>query len=143
MKTWQAQETAEFSLETFRRWVVCFQEMAPNLLRKARKLLAEMKPGWKYEKDRRLFKTTVPDVKAELYQLFVLREYFNYLVAEEDYFPWLIFLRSTRFGADGKGLTRDNAPCLTGRQARAGPKRRCKIKSPAGKLNGGKKNDSR
>jgi len=108
IKTWQAQETAEFSLETFRRWVASFRQLAPDLLKRVRQLLAKMKPDWKFEKDKRLFKATVADVKAELYQIFVLRDYFEHLIAKEDYLPWLIFLRSTRFGADGSGLKRDN-----------------------------------
>ncbi|MBU0673000.1 MAG: hypothetical protein KJ732_08250 [Candidatus Margulisbacteria bacterium] len=108
IKTWQAQETAEFSLETFRRWVASFRQLAPDLLKRVRQLLAKMKPDWKFEKDKRLFKATVADVKAELYQIFVLRDYFEHLIAKEDYLPWLIFLRSTRFGADGRGLKRDN-----------------------------------
>lgn len=113
VKTWSArggQEMAEFSLETFRRWVVCFKQLAPDLLKRVRKLLAEMRPGWKFEKDRRLFKATIPDVKAGLYQLFVLREYFTSLIPAEDYLPWLIFMRSTRFANDGGGIIRNNSP---------------------------------
>lgn len=108
VKTWQTQESAECSLETFRRWVTCFRQLAPDLLRRVRKLLAELKPGWKFEKDRRLFTAAVPEVKEVLYQLFVLRDYFTSLITAEDYLPWLLFLRSTRFRADGKGLKRDN-----------------------------------
>lgn len=113
VKTWLAggeREAAEFSLETFRRWVVCFRQLAPDILKRVRKLLAELKPGWRFEKDQRLFSAAVPEVKADLYQLFILREYFSTLVAAEDYLPWLLFLRSTRFRADGKGLKRDNSP---------------------------------
>lgn len=124
VKTWQAQEMAAFSLETFRRWVACFRGLAPSFLRKARQLLAELKSGWKYEKDQRLFKAAVPDVKEELYQLFVLRDYFTSLIAAEDFLPWLVFLRSTRFGVGAAGLKRDNDFCPDRIGARAGPKRR-------------------
>lgn len=108
VKTWQTQTTAECSLETFRRWIVCLKQLAPGFLKGLRKLLAEMKPGWKFEKDRRLFKPLTHHAKAELYQLFVLRDYVPRLIAREDYWPWLNFLKSTRFGADGMGLKRDN-----------------------------------
>lgn len=108
VKTWQGQETTEFSMETFRRWTACFRKLAPVFLRRVRQLLAEMRPGWRFENDRRLFKTTVPEVKVELYRLFILRDYFNHLLAMEDYLPWLIFLQSTRFGVEGRKLKRDN-----------------------------------
>jgi len=118
VKSWQEQATAEFSLETFRRWVGCLKGLAPNLLKMVRQLLAEIKPGWRYEKDARLFKPCLQSAKAELYQFFVLRDYFDHLIAREDYLPWLIFLRSTQFRADRRGLKRDND--------RAGPKRKVK-----------------
>lgn len=108
VKTYQEQETAEFSMETFRRWITCFRKLAPNLLKNVRQLLADMRPGWKFEKDRRLFNPAVPDVKRELYRLFVLRDYLSSLIAAEDYLPWLLFLESTRFGVDGMRLKRDN-----------------------------------
>lgn len=108
MKTWQTQETAEFSLETFRRWAACFRQLAPTLLKQARQLLAELKPGWRYEKDQRLFKAAIPAGKEELYQLFVLRDYFTSLITAKDYLPWLLFLRSTRFGVGMVGAKRDN-----------------------------------
>lgn len=119
IKTWQAQEAGEFSLETFRRWVVCFMRMAPGFLKKTRKLLADMKPCWKYERDKRLFNAAVSDLKKELHQLFVLRDYCTFLSAPEDWLPWLIFqsrstksqfTKTTRFEADGRGLKRDNKP---------------------------------
>ena len=119
VKTYQEQETAKFSLETFRRWTACFMQMAPSFLKKARKLLAEIKPCWRYEKDKRLFNADVSDVKKGLYQLFILRDYFTFLPDPEDWLPWLIFqsrlpitqfTKSTRFEADGRDLKRDNKP---------------------------------
>lgn len=97
-------------METFRRWIVCLRELAPGLLKKARQLLAEIKPSWKFEKDKRFFKADIADAKTALYQLFILRDHFTTIVSAKDYLPWLIFLKSTRFGADGNHLKRDNAP---------------------------------
>lgn len=122
---WELEDLA-CSLGTLRRWIDAFSLMAPELLKTARKILAELKPKFKFEKDKRLFKSDFPSAHSKIknhnlnlfYQVFILREYFSSLVKPEDFLVWLIFqVRMeqkksvpTRFGYDGGGIIRNNSP---------------------------------
>ncbi|MBI5452288.1 hypothetical protein HY945_02410 [Candidatus Gottesmanbacteria bacterium] len=111
--------------ETLWRWVNTFSAMAPELFKTARKILAELKPNFRFEKDKRLSAAAFPSAHSKiknqnlnlLYQIFILREYFNSLVEPKYFLVWLIFVNrqngsrkstSTRFTNDQKHLKRDN-----------------------------------
>jgi hypothetical protein len=113
----------EFSVQTLKRWVAAFASMAKELHEIAQKTLAELKPNWKFEKDKRLFRTNFPSAHSEtknqnlnlLYQIFILREYFPSLVEPKDFLVWLIFVARlnptpTRFVDDANKRIRNNKP---------------------------------
>lgn len=114
------------SLGTLRRWIDTFASMAPELFKTARKNLVKLKSNFKFEKDKRLSAADFPSAHSKiknhnlnfLYQVFILREYFSFLVKPEDFLVWLVFqtrLRQkkaspTRFGDDRNGIIRNNSP---------------------------------
>lgn len=126
-RTFWSLETLPCCQETLWRWINTFTGLAKELNTIARKTLAQLKPNFKFEKDKRLLAFAFPlaRVKAKnhnlnlLYQLFILREYFASLVEPKDFLVWLVFQKRlaagkkpvpTQFANDQNRLKRDNAP---------------------------------
>ena len=115
------------SVETLQNWVDCFSEQAKKMYQRARAILAEIKPGFRFEKDKRLSGYNFPQTysktrtsgRIHLYQLFILREYFVFMVEPEDFLVWLIFVsrqqgykktKTTRFGIVNNHQSGNNSP---------------------------------
>jgi hypothetical protein len=96
LKAWIDMPNAEISFCTFIRWLKSFAGIARRLHNIASKFLAERKPAWSFEKDKRMHAATFPLSRNHymnlLYQIFVMESYFVFdSVEREDFFVWLIF----------------------------------------------------
>lgn len=104
--------------------------MAQELHKTARAILAELKPNFKFEKDKRLFNAGFPAACTKLknqglnflYQLYILREYFVCLVAPKDFLTWLIFAARLKTGQAASLPVLAAAGAVLGTRPRAGPK---------------------
>lgn len=123
LKTYCTLEDLACSFETLRRWIDTFASMATELFQTARKLLAELKPNWQPEKDKRLLSAKFPATHSMpknqnlnlLFQIFILREYFVSLVEPKHFLVWLIFVgrakpSPTQFAAGRSRQIRNNSP---------------------------------
>ena len=89
-----------FSSGTLMNWVDYFSKEAGKFFQTARSILAERRPRSRFDKDKRLLKYSFPQAHSKaktnglgyLYQLFILREYFAFIVEPEDFLTWLIFV---------------------------------------------------
>ena len=103
LTSWLNSAAAEISFSAFLRWLKILSDMAGDLHRIGASALAEWKPGWRFEKDKRMNAASFPlagNVSLnQLYQIFVMEDYFVFnSVSREDFFPWLIFQSRQRSG---------------------------------------------
>ncbi len=103
LTAWMNTPEAEISFSSFLRWLKTLSGMAGELYRIAVTVLAEWKPCWKFEKDKRMNTASFPLAGRcclnQLYQIFVMEDYFVFdSIQREDFFPWLIFQSRQRAG---------------------------------------------
>ncbi|MEA3507174.1 MAG: DUF6431 domain-containing protein [Elusimicrobiota bacterium] len=94
--TWLNTCRVNISFSTFRRWLKTLSQMAGKLHNIARRKLAQHKPFWRFEKDSRLSSAAFPMAgnpdMNELYQIFIMEDYFVFeSVKRDNFFVWLIF----------------------------------------------------
>lgn len=97
--------------------------MAKAIYRQAVMILAELKANWQFETDNRLSAAKFPlavlsEKQAQLiylYQIYILRDYFHFIIKPNYFLVWIIFVtrqacRPTQFYDDANKKKRNNGP---------------------------------